>query len=293
MAYLLDQIVNGLSLGCIYALIALGFAMVFGVLRFLNFAHSEVFTAGSFIGYFVLHRLSPRLGSSPFLLVGLAMLAAGLGAGALAVLVERFAYRPLRGYSGVTVLLSAIGVSILLQNLGIHALSAHTRGYPGVALPITPKQLALIILVLSFTLLFVLVNRTPIGTQMKAVAEDRRTAQLMGIDPARVIALVFFLGGFFAGIAGVVWGLVYGAIHPQMGFYPGLKAFIIAVVGSIGSLTGTFLAGVCLGVAESLLSAYLPSTLSAYRDPIVFTLLIAALVWKPSGILGKPTIVKV
>jgi branched-chain amino acid transport system permease protein len=293
MIYFIDQLLNGLSLGCIYALIALGFAMVFGVLRFLNFAHSEIFTAGAFIGYFVLRWLSPFLGGSPFLLVGLAMLTAGLGAAALAVLIERLAYRPLRGYSGVTVLLSAIGVSILLQNLGIHAWSAHTRGYPAVALPIAPKQFALIVLVLSFGLLFVLVNRTPIGIQMRAVAEDSSIAQLMGVDPARIIVLVFFLGGFFAGIAGVVWGLVYGSIHPQMGFYPGLKAFIIAVVGSIGSLTGTFLTGVCLGVTESLLAAYLPSTLSAYRDPIVFALLIAALVWKPSGIFGKPTAVKV
>jgi len=292
MEYLFDQLVNGLSLGCVYALVALGFAMVFGVLRLLNFAHSEIFTTGAFIGYFVLRELSAGLAGSPLLLVGVAMLVAALGAGGLAVLIERVAYRPLRDYPGVTVLLTAIGISILLQNVGIRAFSAHTRGYPDVPLPLEPKQVALIVLVSSFILLYQLVYHTQIGIQMRALAEDLNTAQLMGIDPSRIITLVFFIGGVFAGIAGVVWGLVYGTIHPQMGFYPGLKAFIIAVVGSIGSLTGTFLAGVGLGLAEALLSAYLPSALSAYRDPLIFALLIAVLVLKPLGI-GRSTVVKV
>lgn len=293
MAYLANQLLNGLSLGCVYALVALGFAMVYGVLRFLNFAHSEIFTAGTFIAFFTLRGLSPALAGSPLLMVGAAMLAAGLGAGSLAVLVERMAYRPLRDSPGTAVLLAAIGVSILLQNLGIHAFSAHTRGFPAVALPIPPKQAALAILTLSFALLYVLVHRTSIGIAMRAVAEDADVARLMGIDPGRIVSMVFFLGGFFAGIAGVVWGLVYGTVQPQMGFYPGLKAFIIAVVGSIGNLTGTLVAGVCLGLTESLLTAYLPAGLSAYRDPFLFAVLIAALVWKPAGFFGSREAVKV
>ncbi len=287
MTYLIDQLLNGISIGSVYALIALGFAMVYGVLKFLNFAHSEVFTFGAYLAYFTFHSLHPYLGDRPITLLLIAMGAAAIGAGTLAVAVERIAYRPLREQPAITVLLTAIGVSIVLQNLGLQALTAHTRGFPVLDLPTSPQQTALIILLLSFGLLHVLIYHSSIGIQMRAVAEDPEVAKLMGFDPDRVIIFVFFVGGFFAGIAGVTWGLVYGTVHPQMGFLPGLKSFIIAVVGSAGSLTGTFLIGLSLGIAEALVAGFLPSELSAFRDAIVFILLTAAIVWKPQGIFGN------
>jgi len=288
MAYFVEQLGNGLSLGCIYALIALGFAMVYGVLKFLNFAHSEVFTAGTFIAYFTLRALIPRMGEWPLLVLCLTLAAAGAGAGVIALLLERVAYRPLRGGSPMTALLSAIGVSILLQNVGIHLFSAHTRGFPALNLPIGPRTFAVMMLAVSLVVLHTIVYRTDIGIRMRAVAEKAETAILMGIAPNRVIATVFFLGGMFAGVAGVVWGTVYGTVHPQMGFHPGLKAFVIAVVGSIGHVMGTFIIGIALGVIEALFNAYLPASVSGYRDTLVFGTLLVTLALRPQGIFGKP-----
>lgn len=293
MDYLFDQLANGLSLGCVYALIALGFAMVYGVLKLLNFAHSEIFTTGIFVAYFSEIWLLRRLPGQSLTVFALSMAAAGLAAGFAAVVMERLAYRPLRRQPKLMALLTAIGVSILLQNLGIHAFGAQTRGFPALALPWPPKLVAAAVLVVSFAVLYLLVHHSRIGIRMRAVSEDPETAMLMGIDPSQVVVLTFFLGGLFAGIAGTVWGLVYGTVHPQMGFYPGLKAFIIAVVGSVGSLTGTFLIGIALGVAEALAAAYLPSSLSAFKDPLTFVLLLTALVWRPAGLFGSAEPTKV
>ena len=286
MAYFLDQFVNGLSLGCVYALIALGFAMVYGILRFLNFAHSEVFTTGAFLGYFVLQGMGEFAASRSSLALAAALVVAGLGAGLLALLIERVAYRPLRGRPKVEALLTAIGVSVVLQNVGIHLFSARTRGYPEIHLAVAPRPFAIMVLAASYAVLHILVFRTDIGLRMRAVAEDPETAQLMGIDPNRSVMTAFFVGGLFAGVAGVTWGLVYGTVNPQMGFYPGLKAFIIAVIGGIGSLRGTFLIGIGLGIVEALAGGYLPSALSGFRDTFLFAALIGVLVWKPTGFFG-------
>lgn len=292
MTYFVEQLVNGLASGSVYALIALGFAMVYGVLKFLNFAHSEVFMSGTFIAYFTFRALIPLI-ASPLLVVLLAMLAAGIGAGTIAVVLERIAYRPLRKASAVVCLLSAIGVSIILQTAGIQFFSAHTRGFPPLELPVSPRMFAAITLAAALLSLYTIVYRTDIGIRMRAVSEKAETALLMGIEPNLVITTVFFIGGFFAGVAGVVWGLVYGTVHPQMGFYPGLKAFVIAVAGSIGNIMGTFLIGISLGVVESLFSAYLPGSVSAYRDALVFGVLLIMLGLRPAGIFGSPVVAKV
>lgn len=293
MSYLGDQLVNGLSLGSVYALIALGFAMVYGVLRFLNFAHSEVFMAGTFVAYFSLLGLLPIFPAWPLLVTFAALGLAGLGAALLAVLIERVAYRALRGQPKVTALLTAIGVSMLLQNLGIHFLSAHTRGFPRVDLPLPPRLFAVLILLSSYAVLHWLIYRTDAGTRMRAVAEDADTVELMGLNPAWYVLVAFFVGGAFAGVAGITWGVVYGTVHPQMGFYPGLKAFIIAVVGGVGHLKGTFLVGIALGVIEALFAGYVPTELSGYRDSLVFALLLGVLIWKPAGVFGSDEAPKV
>lgn len=287
MTYFLDQIQNGLALGCVYALIALGFAMVFGVLRILNFAHSEVFTTGAFIGYFALRWLLRMLPASPGAAVLLCLAVSALGTGVTALLLERVAYRPIRREPKVSALLTAIGASVFLQSVGLHVFSAHTRGYPAADVLLAPRQMAALVLCASYAYLQHLVLRTPTGLRMRAVAENAAVAQLMGVDPNRAIRAAFFTGGAFAGVAGVVWGLVYQTINPQMGFYPSLKAFIIAVVGSVGSLRGTFVVGLGLGLTEALLAGYLPSALSGLRDVLTFGLLFAALLWKPSGLFDK------
>jgi len=291
VSYFAAQVLNGLCLGSIYSLIALGFALVYSILRFLNFAHSEVFTSGAFAGYFTLLALGPHFG--PWTRFAVATVVAALAAGSLAVLIERVAYRPLRHMPPVTVLLTAIGVSITLQNIGRIAFSPQTRGYPTLDLPLAPRQVGLAVLAGSFVLLWWLIYRLPAGIRIRAVAENLETARLMGIEPGRVIVLVFFLGGTFAGVAGVVWGLVYGTVQPEMGFLPGLKAFIIAVVGSVGDLRGTLVVGMALGIIEALAAGFLPSSLSALREVIVLSLLLLALMARPNGLFGSSTPVKV
>jgi branched-chain amino acid transport system permease protein len=293
MSYLLHQILNGLSLGSVYALIALGFAMVYGVLKLLNFAHSEVFTTATFIAYFATTCITDKFGDCPWLALGVALIAACAGAGVLAVLIERVAYRPLRGEPKVSVLLSAIGISILLQNTGIQVLGARTRGFPPVAVFVAPQYFAVILLVASFLFLWWLVHRTMIGIKMRAVAENVEVVELMGVNPNTVVTLAFFFGGAFAGLAGVTWGVVYGTVHPQMGFALGLKSFIIAVLGGIGSLTGTFVVGLALGLVEALVAAYVPSEWSGFRDGIILCVLLATLAKSPAGLFRSQGILKV
>lgn len=286
MAYFLDQLTNGLALGCVYALIALGFAMVYGVLHLLNFAHSEVFTAGTYIAYFSETWLLARLPGRALLVLAFALTFSCLGAGLLAMAIERLAYRPLRGQPPITLMITGIAASILLQNLGLLAFGAHTRGFPTISLPWPPRGIAAAVAALSLAALYLIVHRTSFGVRMRAIGEDRETTELMGVNAERIGTLTFFVGGLFAGVAGVVWGLVYGTVHPQMGFVPGLKAFMIAVVGSIGRLDGTFVVGISLGVAEALAAAYLPSGLSAYRDPLIFLGLLLGLAARPHGLFG-------
>lgn len=291
MAYFADQIFNGLSLGTVYALIALGFAIVYGVLRLLNFAHFEVFTIGTFVGYFALNLLVVYLPGTVAALVAVCL--AGIAGGLAAIMVERLAYRPIRGEPKVTALVTAIAVAILMENLGITFLSAHTRGYPKVELPLSPKVVAVVVLAGTFAFTYWLVYFTDLGLKLRAVAECTDIASLMGIRPDPVITLAFFVGGAFAGSAGVVWGLVYGTVNPQMGFVPGLKAFIIAVIGGIGNLRGTFLMGVALGILEALIAGYLTSELSGFKESVVLGVLLVLLVWRPNGVFSKPEQIKV
>lgn len=367
MEYLLDQLLNGLSLGCIYAFIALGYTMVYGIIKLINFAHGEFFMVGAFAGYFVLSAAGIEAVGLPeplpmVLAFGVAMLAAALAAGVLAVVIERVAYRPLMGSSRIAALLTALGVSLFLQNVGIQVFSAEQRGYPearrfvaledardyvgetfpglayatitvtsptgeerevrdilaGPDKPLTAEAVAelaarknadgepvsgfyiaspfshtaktlivIISLALSFGLLWLLVQRTQFGRAMRAVSYNPEAAKLMGIRSTRVISMTFFVGAFLAGIGGIIWGMRYGKIEPFMGFMPGLKAFIAAVIGGIGSIPGAVLGGILLGVLEVLIPAYLPSEYSGYKDAVAFIALIAILLYRPQGLLGR------
>lgn len=366
MDYLLEQVLNGLALGAIYAFIALGYTMVYGIIKLINFAHGEFFMVGAFLGWGVLTFLGLDMVGLPWPLpmvvaLGGAMLAAALGAGGLAVVTERLAYKPLRGASRIAALLTALGVSLFLQNMGIQVFTAEQKAFPdtrqfipmaqvadhagetfdgsvyalfevelatgatsevrevvaragepldvaaldaldgrqwhgkpvaGVFVDrplgvLSRKLLILVGLAISFAGLWLVVHRTQLGRAMRAVSANAEAARLMGIRVDRVISATFFLGATLAGIGGVIWGIRYGKLEPFMGFLPGLKAFIAAVLGGIGSLEGAVLGGLCLGLLEVLVPAYLPSGLTGYKDAIAFIVLIAILLVKPSGLLGR------
>lgn len=292
MEYFLEQSLNGLALGCVYALIALGFSMVYGVLKFLNFAHSEVFTVGVFAVYFVFS-WGAETNLPPWVIVLTGLMAGCVISGIVAILIERIAYRPIRSAPTVSVFLSAIGMSVILQIIGVKIFGAATRGIPEFELGLSPRVFAILVLVISFLILRYLVQNTTLGLQLRAVSEKADTARLMGINPEKSIMFAFLLGGLFAGVAALIWATSYGTVHPQMGFHPGLKCFIIAVLGSIGRLEGTFIVGVALGLIETYIGAYLPSDISMLRDPLVFLILFVALVVKPNGIFGSTVSEKV
>ncbi len=307
---------NGLTLGSLYALIALGYSMVYGILKLLNFAHGDVYMIGAFIGYGVLSAfggpLSPNIALAP--LIVLMFLAAMLGAGALGVAIERFAYRPLRDAPRIAPLISALGVSFFLQNSVLLLFGAQFRTYnsyllgsehPDLAEPgpltdavFTVKgvniQLVQVIVVALTVVLMValtlLVGRTRIGKAMRATAFDREAAAMMGIDVDRVIASTFFIGSVLAGAAGVMFGLLFSQIYHLMGFLAGLKGFTAAVVGGIGSIPGAMLGGLLVGLVEAFAQGYLGGQ---WSDLTVFGILIAVLLVRPSGLLGARAIHKV
>ncbi len=294
MEQFVQQLVNGLSLGAIYALIALGYTMVYGILRLINFAHGDVYMVGAFVGFYVVGWLSP---SSQSGLGGLmvALAAAMAACGVLGFVIERAAYRPLRRAPRLNALITAIGVSLLLQNLGQIIFGADPKAFPtlierttftiGIA---TISNIQFIVvgtaIVLTITLEFI-VHRTRMGTAMRAVSFSHDAAGLMGININRVISFTFVLGSALAGAAGILVGLYNQKIDPLMGIMPGLKAFVAAVLGGIGSIPGAILGGVIMGVAETLTVGYLSST---YRDAITFVILVAVLLFRPTGLLGKP-----
>ena len=290
MTELLQQVINGLALGAIYALIALGYTMVYGVLRFINFAHSDVFMVGAFSGYY-LGRLLP----GPSIFGGLAVL---LGAmvicAVLGVLIERFAYRPLRGRSTLTVLITAIGVSLLLQNLGQRVFGANPKSFPAL-FPIrfyefggiTLSTAQILVFAVTVVLLFVLryiVLRTRMGTAMRAVSFNPTAASLVGINIDAIIAFTFVLGSSLAAAGGILYAANYPSIDPLMGTLPGLKAFVAAVLGGIGNIAGAAFGGVVLGLVETAVVALGGST---YRDAVAFGVLILILLFRPTGLLGK------
>lgn len=302
---LMQQLFNGLILGSLYALIALGYSLVYGILGLINFAHGEVVMIGAMLGLSALNLLLPLLPEAPALAVLGATLLAIAPCMLLGYGIERVAYRPLRQAPRLAPLITAIGVSILLQNLAMMVWGRQYRVFPplfdGQTLEIagahlTPLQL--VILLVSATLmalLWWLIQRSKIGRAMRATAQNPQVAQLMGINVNRTIALTFILGSGLAAIAGMLVSANYGQAHSYMGFMLGLKAFSAAVLGGIGSLTGAMLGGLLLGLIESLGAGYL-STLSfgvlgsQYQDIFAFLVLILVLTLRPSGLLGKSVV---
>ena len=308
--------VNGVTLGSLYALIALGYTMVYGILKLLNFAHGDVYMVGAFVGYGVLSAfggpLSPNLALAPLIL--LMFLAAMLASGALGVVIERFAYRPLREAPRIAPLISALGVSFFLQNSVLLLFGAQFRSYesfllgssqpelfePGplidplfVVVGVNVQLIQVIVLAVTVGLmvaLTLLVARTRIGKAMRATAFDREAAAMMGIDVDRVLASTVFIGSVLAGAAGVMFGLLFSQVFHFMGFLAGLKGFTAAVVGGIGSIPGAMLGGLLVGLAEAYAAGYLGGR---WSDLTVFAILIVVLLVRPSGLLGARAIHKV
>jgi len=304
-------LLDGLILGFMYALIALGYTMVYGVLEFINFAHSEIFILGAFVGVEILLSMKSAglLDVLPWVLVLLLALAAGmLASGLAAVAVERVAYRPLRHAPRLIPLISAIGVSFFLQDL-IRLFESIWRNsfnlvYPTMdalnhrfeltsTIDVSVKSLVVIVAaLLMLWALYVIVNRTKLGTAIRAVAEDQAAASLMGINVNRMISLTFLIGGAMGGAAGVLFGVQYGLINPYTGFIPGLKAFTAAVLGGIGNIPGAMMGGLVLGLLEAFAASYLSLLTGGafgaeYKDIFAFSILILILIFRPKGLLGE------
>jgi branched-chain amino acid transport system permease protein len=304
-------VIDGLILGFMYALIALGYTMVYGVLEFINFAHSEIFIVGAFVGVEILLGLKGAglLEALPWPLLLAAILLAGMAvSAALAVAVERVAYRPLRHAPRLIPLISAIGISFFLQDL-VRLVESVWRNafnlvYPTIdplnvrfeltsTIDVSVKSMVVIAAALAMLwLLHALVNRTRIGTAIRAVAEDQAAASLMGIDVNRIISLTFLIGGAMGGAAGVLFGVQYGLINPYTGFIPGLKAFTAAVLGGIGNIPGAMVGGLILGLLEAFAASYLSLLTGGafgaeYKDIFAFSVLILILIFRPKGLLGE------
>jgi branched-chain amino acid transport system permease protein len=297
----LQQLINGLAFGSILALIALGYTMVYGILRFINFAHGDIFMLGAFSGFYLAPKIA-TLFPLPSIAGGIAVLIASMAiCAALGVLIERLAYRPLRKRPKLTVLITAIGVSLFLEYTGQFVFGAAPKKFPEILPSFPVAQIGglslnsnqLIVLGVTIFLLLALrfiVLKTKIGTAMRAVSFNPEAAALMGVNTDIVISFTFALGSALAAAAGILWAINYPAIDPLMGILPGLKAFVAAVLGGIGNLPGAALGGIIIGVTETLVSGYISST---YRDAIAFGVLILILLVKPSGLLGKKEIEKV
>lgn len=284
---IIQQLVNGISLGSIYALIALGYTMVYGIVKLINFAHGDVFMVGSFVGFYSITFL--HLSFFPALI--LSMVACAI----FGVLIERIAYKPLRNATRIAALITAIGVSLLIENGMIFFRGAQLEAYPNDILPtnkidilgVTVESKSLLILGVSVALMIILqfvVHKTKIGKAMRAVSHDAEAAKLMGINVDNTISATFAIGSSLAGAAGVIFGTYYYKIEPLMGVIPGLKAFVAAVLGGIGIIPGAMVGGLLLGVIESLVSA---AGGSLWRDGVAFIVLILILIFMPQGIFGK------
>jgi branched-chain amino acid transport system permease protein len=305
MHELIQTIINGLTTGFLYALIALGYTMVYGVLKLLNFAHGDVYMIGAYIGYFVIQWFGgPTDLSIPVpLLIAIAFLIAGLGCGVLGVGIERFAYRPLRDAPRIAPLITALGVSFILENSMLLLFGGFTKSYntesfisptAGIHIDgavIDPVQIT--IFVVSIVMMYALmriVDRTTLGKSMRAVASDREAAEMLGINVDRVISYTFFIGSAMAGVAGVMSGLAFNQISATLGFLAGLKAFTAAVVGGIGSIPGAMIGGLFIGLCEAFAATYISTK---YTDLIVFGILIVTMLVRPTGIFGRPALQKV
>ena len=314
LSTLIQQMVNGVTLGGMYALIALGYTLVYGIMLMINFAHSEMFMAGAYVGLFTLTGLTnPKLvgsgavafltknGFGLVLLFTIVFLIAGVAIGLLGVIIERTAYRPLRNAPRLAPLISSIGVSIFLQNAVLLWVDSKALPFPQVFPVIDLKiygnasisTLQIFILVAVVVLLIGLdtfVSKTRIGKAMRATSQDRDAAGLMGVNINTVIALAFFIGPALGAIAGIFNGMYYGTVNWNMGFIPGIKSFTAAVIGGIGNLRGAMLGGFVLGIVESLAAGFLST---GYKDVVAFVILILVLIFRPGGLLGESVVEKV
>jgi branched-chain amino acid transport system permease protein len=315
MSTFLQQLINGISLGAIYSLIALGYTMVYGVLKLINFAHGDVYMVGAFMGYYLANGLGPRgaqmLGMGPDGLVARGLLGGGTLEPSLitalvvmllamaicaviGVIIERLAYRPVRKYSRLTALITAIGVSLLLENGGQVVFGAEPKFFPelfrkrnfDIVSGVTINSADVVVLIIALALMIALqliVYRTKTGRAMRAVSFNLQSAKLMGINTDRIIAFTFALGSALAAAAGVLVAIRIPRIDPLMGILIGLKAFVAAVLGGIGNIPGAMLGGLLIGITETMVAGYLSST---YKDAVAFAILILILLFRPSGLLG-------
>ncbi|HEV2904678.1 MAG TPA: branched-chain amino acid ABC transporter permease [Pyrinomonadaceae bacterium] len=292
-----QQLINGLNIGAIYALIALGYTMVYGILRLINFAHGDIYMVGAFAGYFIALKLGlgPSWGGLLFVLIGSMVVAALVG-----IAIERFAYRPVRKYARMTTLIMAIGVSLLLENLFVALFGGQGRGFPQLINDTTfplfgnaaISKSQILIFAVSIALMVILqgiIFKTRVGTAMRAVSFNLNSAKLMGINTDAIIMFTFALGSALAAAGGVLTAQYSPTIDPLMGITTGLKAFVAAVLGGIGNIPGAVLGGLLIGVAETMVVGYGSSIgiQSTYRDAVAFAILILVLLLRPSGILGS------
>lgn len=297
--YFIQQLINGLTIGSTYALIAIGYTMVYGIIGMINFAHGEVYMIGSYIGFMVIVALSMMGIDSQLLLIVAAFIVSIILTSCYGWSIERVAYRPLRNGNRLIPLISAIGMSIFLQNVVRLAQGSRDIAIPQMvhgSIHIGSANLSymqLVIFAVTFVSMYALnqfISRSRMGRACRACAEDIKMANLLGINTDNIIALTFVLGAALASIAGILLGLYYGVINPTIGFMAGLKAFIAAVLGGIGSIPGAMLGGLILGITEAMTAAYLSTE---YKDVVSFGLLIFILLFLPTGILGRPEVEKV
>lgn len=296
----LQHLINGISLGSIYALIALGYTMVYGILQMINFAHSDVYMVGAFAAYYAARWFGIENQPGLMSLVSL-LLVSMLACALLGLVIERLAYRPLRGAPKINILITAIGVSLFLQYAGQIVFGADPKVFPevvkdtglftfaGVELKSSDVTVLIVSLIAMAGLQF-LIHKTKTGRAMRAVSANASVAAMLGVNVNRIIALTFIVGSSLAGVGSVLVGLKYPKIEPLMGMMIGLKAFVAAVLGGIGSVQGAVLGGILMGLSEEMVVAYLSST---YRDALAFGILILILLFRPAGLLGKYQVEKV
>jgi branched-chain amino acid transport system permease protein len=291
--FFLQQLVNGITLGGVYALVALGYTMVYGIIQLINFAHGEIYAAGGYMGVILISWLFSQ-GYPPAICLGAALVLAMGYCALLAMAVEKVAYKPLRQSSRLSVLLSALGMSIFLQNGLMLTQGVYDRAYPGEMVQggfevggAVVSWMQVIIVSVTIVLLLalnLLVFRTRIGKAMRATAQDKTMSGLVGINSSRIISLTFAIGAGLAAAAGIMVGLYYGSVRYDMGFVPGVKAFSAAVLGGIGNITGAMLGGLIIGMIEVMAAGYISSE---YKDVFAFIILIAVLYFMPTGIMGE------
>ncbi|MDH4468637.1 MAG: branched-chain amino acid ABC transporter permease [Bacteriovoracaceae bacterium] len=300
MEEFIQHTINGLSLGSIYALVALGYTMVFGVLQLINFAHGDIFMVGSFFGLYAMRFFAPHFQPGPvlaILVMGCAMTASAV----LGVLIEHLGYKPMRRAPRINILITAIGISLFLEYGGQLVFGASPQFFPPFfektqfhifdSVTIDSNQISIFLIAcLLMTALQFLVFKTQFGRSMRALSHSLDTANLIGINVNQVIRITFMLGSTLAGAAGVLYALAYPKVEPLMGVLPGLKAFVAAVLGGIGNITGAVIGALILGLSETYVAGYISST---YRDALAFIILIIVLLVRPSGLLGKKRIEKV